>query len=108
MCITKRDEIYNQITQLWRVAMKRVWKDAEATIEGTIRNFSEFSWFTLGIESQYSFGGNNKNIEELVLLDDSTMDIQSQVKNRKYQEKFRLPKDEYLLKGKKKPRMSVF
>lgn len=33
MSVSKTEDIYNMMKQLWEAAMKRLWKSAEATLE---------------------------------------------------------------------------
>jgi hypothetical protein len=57
-------------------------------------------YFILEIPLKYlEMEGRSTHNHDPTVIDDSSLDIEAQVKNKAFQDKYRLPKDELLLKG---------
>eukprot|EP01114_Cavostelium_apophysatum_P020796 TRINITY_DN7067_c0_g1_i1.p1 TRINITY_DN7067_c0_g1~~TRINITY_DN7067_c0_g1_i1.p1 ORF type:complete len:309 (+),score=88.18 TRINITY_DN7067_c0_g1_i1:173-1099(+) len=87
--MNKTEEVYGIVNQIWEFSMKRVWKNAEATLEEIESHYvyQNPQW------SKVQFPGGELQQDKL-----STVD---RIKNKNFQMTFRLPADELILKKKR-------
>lgn len=95
--LNKTEEIYSIVTQIWESTIKKIWKSAEATLDEVESHYAYQNpqW------SNSSANDTNKssgNVNAMLTGTDQQRTV-DKAKNKSFQMTFRMPSDEYILKG---------